>query len=58
MQDMPDSSSAHLKVDLDDILDPDERSHDVEEERRVEHEADFYDGKKTILLARTSNWLF
>ena len=47
MQDMPNSVSNHLKVDLEDILDPDERTNDIEEERRTaEHDGEFYDGDR------------
>ena len=45
MQDMPNSSANSLKVDMEDILDADERTNDeVEERRTAEHEAEFYDG--------------
>ena len=47
MQDMPNSTSNHLKVDLEDILDPDERTNDIEEERRgADHDSEFYDGDR------------
>merc|ERR1719232_575746 len=47
MQDMPNSTANHLKVDLEDILDPDERTNDVEEERRgADHDSEFYDGDR------------
>ena len=47
MQDVPNSSSNHLKVDMEDILDPDERTNDIEEERRgAEHDSEFYDGDR------------
>ena len=47
MQDMPNSTSNHLKVDMEDILDPDERTNDVEEERRTaENDSEFYDGDR------------
>merc|ERR1711994_1201801 len=42
----PDSSSKHLNIDPDDLLDPDERTNDIDEERRTEHDAEFYDGDK------------
>ena len=29
MQDMPNSTSKHMNVDLEDILDPDERTNDI-----------------------------
>ena len=45
MQDMPNSTANNLRVELEDILDADERTNDIEEERRgAEHEAEFYDG--------------
>merc|ERR1711894_419449 len=45
MQDMPNSSTNNLRVDMEDILDADERTNDIEEERRgAEHDAEFYDG--------------
>ena len=45
MQDMPNSTANNLKVDMEDILDADERTNDIEEERRgAEHDAEFYDG--------------
>ncbi len=44
---MPNSVSNHLKVDMEDILDPDERTNDIEEERRAaEHDSEFYDGDR------------
>ena len=47
MQDVPDSTPNNLKVDLEDILDPDERTNDIDEERRTaDHESEFYDGDK------------
>lgn len=47
MQDVPNSISNSLKADLEDILDPDERTNDVEEERRAaEHDSEFYDGDR------------
>ena len=47
MQDVPDSTSNHLKVELEDILDPDERTNDIDEERRpAEHDSEFYDGDR------------
>ena len=46
MQDVPNSTSK-LNDDLDDILDPDERTNDIDEERRpAEHEGEFYDGDR------------
>ena len=47
MQDVPNSTSNHLKVDMEDILDADERTNDIEEERRTaEHDSEFYDGDR------------
>merc|ERR1719410_2917860 len=47
MQDMPNSSANSLKVDMEDILDADERTNDeVEERRTAEHDAEFYDGDR------------
>ena len=47
MQDVPNSNSKHLQVDMEDILDPDERTNDIDEERRAaEHDSEFYDGDR------------
>ena len=36
-----------MEVDLEDILDPDERTNDIEEERRgADHDSEFYDGDR------------
>ena len=47
MQDVPHSSSKHLQLEMEDILDPDERTNDIDEERRpAEHDGEFYDGDR------------
>jgi histone deacetylase 3 len=45
MQDVPGPFTSEDHGHLDD-LDPDIRAHELEEERRVEHEGEFYDGDK------------
>ena len=47
MQDVPNSTPNNSKVELEDILDPDERTNDTADERRpAEHEAEFFDGDR------------
>jgi len=47
MQDMPNSTSINMSQHMEDILDPDERTNDIEEERRgAEHDSEFYDGDR------------
>ena len=44
MHDAPDSSPNNLRVEMEDILDPDERTNDeVEERRTADHDGEFYD---------------
>merc|ERR1719400_2180680 len=47
MHDMPTSTSINMSQHMEDILDPDERTNDIEEERRgAEHDSEFYDGDR------------
>ena len=54
MQDVPGSFIPEDHGVLEDQLDPDVRVHDVEEERRVEAENEFYDGDKDQVSKQTN----